>query len=369
MEHARKTFPAPQRTLGVVVERREDETRVTVVPRLVSKVREMGFAVLMENGAGIQSGFPDQEFKDAGVRTVPSNREVFAQADVVLKVGEPDAEELEMLQKDQTLVTFFNMSQSEHILSAVQKAQATCINMNLVPRISRAQKMDALSSMANIAAYRAVLDGFQHLPRISRACSTSSGALPPAKVLVLGAGVAGLSAIATACALGAEVFASDVRSAAKEQVEAMGATFVDIETPVKGNGAGGYAAETTEVFRALQLATYARLIKDMDIVVTTALIPNKPAPLLVTAEMVRSMHPGSVIVDMAAEAGGNCELTIKNDITQDACGVTLIGKTNYPAEMPGQASFFLAQTSSRCSSSSAAGPTSRSTSPTRWCSR
>jgi NAD(P) transhydrogenase alpha subunit len=275
---------------------------------------------------------------------VPSNQEVFQLADIVLMVDEPGEEEYGLIRKDQIIVTFFNLSDAQPLIDAVQRAEASLMNMNLVPRISRAQKLDSLSSMANLAGYRAVLDGFTQLPRIGRACSTSSGSLPPAKVLILGTGVAGLSAIATARGMGAEVSASDVRAAAREQVEAMGAKFVAIEAPVEGEGVGGYAVEVGEVFRAMQLATYARLIKDMDLVITTALIPGRPAPLLVTAEMARSMKRGSVVVDMAAASGGNCDLSQANQIvTDEVSGVVIVGKTNYPAEMAGQASYFLSQ--------------------------
>lgn len=216
-------------------------------------------------------------------------------------------------------------------------------NLALIPRISRAQSLDVLTSMANIAGYRAVLDAFAHFPKFAKPSTTASGNTPPAKVFIVGAGVAGLSAIGTAHALGAKVFASDVRSAAKEQVESMGAVFVEVKGMIQGEGAGGYAKEMDEDFKRRQSELYARMCRECDIVITTALIPNRPAPIVITEQMVSSMKRGSVIVDLAALNGGNCPATVKDEVVITSNGVCVIGKTNYPSEMAPQASEFLAR--------------------------
>merc|ERR1719510_2666552 len=240
------------------------------------------------------------------------------------------------------MVGLWNMLGNEELMEALKESMATFVNLALVPRISRAQKLDALTSMANIAGYRAVIDSFNRLPRFSRPQSTACGAVPPAKVFVIGTGVAGLSAIATAHALGAKVYANDVRDAAREQVESMGAEFIPINASgVSGEGVGGYATEMGESFKNAQLATYARIIPEMDIVIATAMIPNRAAPVLITEEMLRSMKHGSVVSDLAAQTGGNCAATERDKVVTTSSGVTVIGKTGYASEMPAQASEML----------------------------
>jgi len=276
------------------------------------------------------------------VQVAESAVEVLKQADVILKVTAPMLDEVQVLQSSQTMVGFWNMHGVQDLMEALGQSQATFVNLSLIPRISRAQRLDALTSMANVAGYRAVIDAFSHLPRFSRSSVTACGAVPPAKVLVIGAGVAGLSAIATAHALGAKVYANDVREAAREQVESMGAEFVPVDAPgVAGEGVGGYASEMGQAFKEAQLATYARLVPDMDIVISTAMIPNREAPKLLTEEMLRSMRRGSVVVDLAAQTGGNCTSTEKDKVVVTPDGITVIGETNYPSQMPGQASEML----------------------------
>jgi len=340
IEEAAGAYPEASKLVGVIRERRQGERRVSIAPQAVPKLRKMGFGILLESGAGAEAGFSDQEYlKKGGVQVAASAEEVLRQADVILKVNEPMLDEVQQLQGSQTLVGFWNMYGNEELLGALRQSSASVVNLALVPRVSRAQKLDALTSMANIAGYKAVLDAFNQFPRFSRSSVTASGTVPPAKVFIIGAGVAGLSAIATAHALGAKVLANDVRDAAREQVESMGAEFVAINAKgIAGEGSGGYATEMGEDFTRAQLATYARVLKEVDVVISTAMIPNRSAPVIITEEMVASMRPGSVIVDLAASTGGNCALTQKDQTISSPTGVTIIGETNYPATMASQAS-------------------------------
>lgn len=333
-------FPAAVRVIGVIRERRERERRVGISPACVPALRRMGFSVLLEAGAGTPAGFTNDDYtKQGGVHVAESASEVLQQADIILKVNEPLIDEVQMLKSTQTLIGCWNLYGMEDLLEALAQSQASVLNLALVPRVSRAQKLDALTSMANIAGYRSVLDAFNHLPRFSRSSSTACGTIPPARIFVIGAGVAGLSAIATAHSLGAKVFANDVRDATAEQVRSLGAEFIPVDAQgISGEGAGGYATEMGEAFRMAQLATYARVIPDMDVVITTAMIPNRQAPILIPEDVVRSMRKGSVIVDLAAAAGGNCPLARADDIVVSPNGVTIIGETNYPSSMPAQAS-------------------------------
>jgi len=335
-----ETFPDATHTVGVIRERRIGEKRVSLSPNMVPKLRKMGFSILLEAGAGVAAGFTDNDYlKRGGVYVQESSREVLQQADVVLKVNEPLLEEVQVLQGNQMMAAFWNMFGTEELLSQLEKTPATFLNLALVPRVSRAQKLDALTSMGNIAGYRAVLDAFNRMPRFSRSSVTASGSVPPAKVFIIGAGIAGLSAIATASSMGAKVLANDVRDAAREQVQAMGAEFVAIDAEaIAGEGVGGYATEMGQDFKERQLATYARIVKDCDVVIATAMIPNRAAPVVITREMVASMRKGSVIVDLAAQTGGNCALTkVDQTVTSDN-GVTIIAETNYPSSMAGVAS-------------------------------
>lgn len=336
-------YPPAVKVLGILRERRAGEQRVSMTPSSIPRLRKMGFSVLLEAGAGTLAGFSDDDYvKQGGVQVAESAIEVLQNADVVLKANEPMLDEVQVLKKTQTLVGFWNMFGTEDLMEALGQSVATFVNLALVPRVSRAQKLDALTSMANIAGYRAVLDAFHRFPRFSRSSVTACGAVPPARVFVIGVGVAGLSAIATAHSLGAKVLANDVREAAKEQVESMGAEFIPVDARgIEGEGAGGYASEMGEDFHKAQVATYARIIKDVDIVITTAMIPNRKAPVLITQEMVNSMKRGSIIIDLAAQTGGNCELTQADKVVTSSGGVVVVGDTNYPSSMPAQASELL----------------------------
>jgi NAD(P) transhydrogenase len=342
-EGSEDDYPPSCKVLGVLRERRVREQRVAVTPSIVPKLRKMGFSILLEAGAGVGSGFSDEDYlKCGGIQVAESAVEVLKQADVILKVNEPLLDEVQMLQGNQAMAGFWNMYGTEELTEALTQSSASFVNLALVPRVSRAQKLDALTSMANIAGYKAVLDAFNRLPRFSRSSVTASGTVPPARVFVIGAGVAGLSAIATAHALGAKVYANDVREAAREQVESMGAEFVPVDADgIAGEGSGGYAREMGRDFHEAQLATYARIIRNVDIVITTAMIPNRKAPVVITEEMVDSMASGSIIVDLATPTGGNCALTQKDQIEVTSGGVTIIGETNYPSLMPAQSSELL----------------------------
>eukprot|EP00434_Breviolum_minutum_P035833 symbB.v1.2.031733.t1/scaffold3717.1/size51512/3 len=338
-----EVFPEAMKVIGILRERLTGELRVSFAPATVPKLRRMGFSILLETGAGASAGFSDEDYtRHGGVQVAESSVEVLKQADIIFKVNEPLLDEVQMLQGTQTLVGFWNMYGTEELLAALGQVSANVLNLALVPRVSRAQKLDALTSMANIAGYRAVLDAFQRFPRFSRAGSTAFGSVPPAKVFVIGAGVAGLSAIATAHSLGCKVLANDVRDAAREQVESMGAQFIAVDAQgIAGEGAGGYATAMGDDFTRAQLATYARVVPDMDVIITTAMIPNRSAPELITAEMVASMKSGSVIVDLAAPTGGNCVYTEPNRAVLSPNGVTIVGETNYASQMAAQSSEML----------------------------
>jgi len=340
VERQEEVYPEAVKVVGVIRERRAGEQRVSIAPSVVPGLRRMGFSIMLEAGAGTAAGFSDEDYlKHGEVRVAESASEVLLQADVILKVNEPLLDEVQMLKAPQTMVGFWNMYDTQELMEAIGQSQASFVNLALIPRVSRAQKMDALSSMANIAGYRAVLDAFNRLPRFSRSSVTASGAVPPARVFVIGAGVAGLSAIATAHAMGAKVFANDVRDAVREQVQSLGAEFIPVDAEgIAGEGSGGYASEMSDAFNIAQLATYARVIPDMDVVVTTAMIPNRSAPVLIPEDVVRSMRKGSVIVDLAAQSGGNCGLTQVNQTIVSPTGVVVIGETNYPSTMAAQAS-------------------------------
>lgn len=342
-----EVFPPACKVLGVIRERRPGERRVSIAPTVVPRLRRMGFSILMEAGAGTAAGFDDADYVRrggaGGVQVAESAVEVLKQADVILKVNEPLLDEVQMLSNSQCMVGFWNMYGCPELLEALKQSSAAFVNLALIPRVSRAQSLDALTSMANVAGYRAVLDAFNRFPRFSRSSVTACGVVPPARVFIIGTGVAGLSAIATAHSLGAKVFANDVRAdVAREQVESMGAEFIPVDAVgISGEGVGGYATDVGEAFKQAQLATYARVLPDMDIVVTTAMIPNRDAPKLITDEMLRSMKRGAVIVDLAAATGGNCVATKADQVVETADGITVIGETNYPSSMPVQASEML----------------------------
>ncbi len=325
--------------IGVPKEVLSGEKRVATTPEAVGHLRKLGFAVAVEAGAGQAASFTDEAYRAAGAEIVPTAEQLFAGADVVLKVRAPAAAEgeLERLRSGQVLVAFLAPAQNAELLSALAAKGVTALAVESIPRISRAQKVDALSSMANIAGYRAIVEAAEHFGRFFMGQITAAGKIPPAKVLVIGAGVAGLSAIGTARSLGAVVRAFDTRPAVKEQVESMDAQFLMLDFEEQGEGAGGYAKVMSPEFIAAEMALFRRQAEDVDIIVTTALIPGKPAPKLITKDMVEAMKPGSVVVDLAAEQGGNCELTKPGEVAVHE-GVTIIGYTDLPSRLAAQSS-------------------------------
>ncbi|WP_316863483.1 Re/Si-specific NAD(P)(+) transhydrogenase subunit alpha [uncultured Cohaesibacter sp.] len=327
--------------IGTPKELFEGEARVAMTPSSAKQLQKLGYDCVLESGAGALAGFSDQSYAEAGVEIVPNADALWEAADIVAKVRQPQPEELRHLVKGKTLISFFNPAGNEEGMEAAKNAGANVIAMEMVPRISRAQKMDALSSMANIAGYRAVIEAGNNFGRFFTGQITAAGKVPPAKVLIVGAGVAGLAAIGTSVALGAVTYAFDVRPEVAEQVESMGAEFVYLdfeEEQQDGASTGGYASVQSEEFRNAQLAKFREIAADMDIVITTALIPNRPAPKLWLADMVASMKTGSVIVDLAAERGGNVEGTVKDEKVVTENGVTIVGYTDFPSRMGAQAS-------------------------------
>ncbi|QGX99010.1 Re/Si-specific NAD(P)(+) transhydrogenase subunit alpha [Roseovarius faecimaris] len=327
--------------IGTPKEVIEGEARVAMTPDSALQLQKLGHDCVIESGAGDKAGFSDADYKAAGVEVVKTAAALWKAADVVAKVRPPQEAEMKRLRKDQTLISFFSPVAQEAEMKAAAKKGATIVAMEMVPRISRAQKMDALSSMANIAGYRAVIEAGNNFGRFFTGQVTAAGKVPPAKVLVVGAGVAGLAAIGTSTSLGAITYAFDVRPEVAEQVESMGAEFVylDFEDDSQdGSATGGYASVQSDEFREAQLAKFRELAPEMDIVITTALIPNREAPELWTKDMVEAMKPGSVIVDLAAEKGGNCKLTVADEKIVTDNGVTIIGYTDFPSRMATQAS-------------------------------
>ena len=323
--------------IGVPKELHEGERRVATTPDVAAQLIKLGYDVSVESGAGAESSFSDDAYKNAGCSIV-SAADIWQNADIILKVRAPDANEASRISSNQTLVSFFWPAQNPELLETLTKSGATVMAMDSVPRISRAQKMDALSSMANIAGYRAVVEAAQHFGRFFTGQITAAGKVPPAKVLIIGAGVAGLAAIGAAKSMGAIVRSFDTRPEVKEQVESMDAEFLMLDFDDEdGSGEGGYAKVMSDEFIKAEMALFAEQAKDVDIIITTALIPGKPAPRLITADMVASMKDGSVIVDLAAEQGGNCELTQPDQIVESN-GVTIIGYTDLPSRLSAQAS-------------------------------
>ncbi len=325
--------------IGVPREVYEGERRVATTPEVAAQLIKLGFEVAVESGAGAESSFSDAAYQEAGCDVIGTAEDLWSQADLVMKVRAPDGDEAARLRAEQTLISFIWPAQNPELLETLTKSGATVMAMDSVPRISRAQKVDALSSMANIAGYRAVVEAAQHFGRFFTGQITAAGKVPPAKVLVIGAGVAGLAAIGAAKSMGAIVRSFDTRPEVKEQVESMDAEFLmlDFEDDEDGSGEGGYAKVMSEEFIKAEMELFAEQAKDVDIIITTALIPGKPAPKLITAETARSMKDGSVIVDLAAEQGGNCELTVANDVIVDS-GVTVIGYTDLPSRLAAQSS-------------------------------
>jgi NAD(P) transhydrogenase subunit alpha len=327
--------------IGVLREIFGGENRVAMTPESALQLQKLGHTCMIETEAGAASGFSDKAYKEAGVEVVNSALALWEGAAVVVKVRQPSPTEQKKLRDGQTLISFFNPGANKQGMMAAANAGATVIAMEMVPRISRAQKMDALSSMANIAGYRAVIEAGNNFGRFFTGQVTAAGKVPPAKVLVIGAGVAGLAAIGTATSLGAITYAFDVRPEVAEQVESMGAEFVFLdfeEEQQDGAATGGYAAISSPEFAAAQLAKFRELAPDIDIVICTALIPNREAPELWTPDMVDAMKPGSVIIDLAAEKGGNCKMTVMDKKIVTENGVTIVGYTDFPSRMGAQAS-------------------------------
>ncbi|MEM7430589.1 MAG: Re/Si-specific NAD(P)(+) transhydrogenase subunit alpha [Pseudomonadota bacterium] len=325
--------------IGVPKEIHAGEQRVATTPEVAGQLMKLGFDVSIETGAGENASFSDQAYRDAGCEIVDSAEALWGGADIIFKVRAPETVEAVLLKSHQTLISFLWPAQNPELLKQLTDSGATVMAMDSVPRISRAQKMDALSSMANIGGYRAVVEAAQHFGRFFTGQITAAGKVPPAKVLVIGAGVAGLAAIGAAKSMGAIVRSFDTRPEVKEQVESMDAEFLmlDFEDDEDGSGEGGYAKVMSEEFIKAEMALFAEQAEDVDIIITTALIPGKPAPRLITAEMVESMKDGSVVVDLAAEQGGNCELTEPDQVVVKN-GVTLIGYTDLPSRLAAQSS-------------------------------
>jgi NAD(P) transhydrogenase subunit alpha len=332
-------------TIGAPKETFPGENRVAMTPDSAKQLQKLGFTCLVQSGAGTAAGFSDQAYEEAGVEIVKTAANLWKKSDIVTKVRPPNDKELGYLTKDKTLISFFNPGGNTDGLEKAKESGANVIAMEMVPRISRAQKMDALSSMANIAGYRAVIEAGNNFGRFFTGQITAAGKVPPAKVLVVGAGVAGLAAIGTSTSLGAITYAFDVRPEVAEQVESMGAEFVYLdfeEEQQDGAATGGYASVSSPEFREAQLAKFRELAPEMDIVITTALIPNRDAPKLWLEDMVKAMKPGSVIVDLAAERGGNAEGTVKDEKVVTENGVTIIGYTDFPSRMAAQSSTLFA---------------------------
>lgn len=331
-----------RKKIGIPKEIVAGERRVAATPDTVKKLQKLGFDVLVERSAGEGAKFSDAAYQAAGCKIAETAADLWSQADIVLKVQPPQAQangqhEADMLAAHQSLISFIWPAQNQELVDRLSSRQATVLAMDAIPRISRAQKMDALSSMANIAGYRAVIEAANQFGRFFTGQITAAGKVPPCKVMVIGAGVAGLAAIGTAKSLGAIVRAFDTRLVVKEQVESLGADFLELSFAEDGAGAGGYAKTMSPEFIAAEMALFAEQAKDVDIIITTALIPGKQAPLLITQAMVESMKPGSVVVDMAAEQGGNCAVTKRGEIYSYS-DVTIVGITDFPSRMASQSS-------------------------------
>lgn len=330
--------------IAIPKERRSDETRVAGSPDVVSKLISLGFDVVVEKDAGVQANFTDEAFKNAGATIAKDLAATLKGADIVFKIQGPSAEELSKYSKGTMLIASLSAMTDSAGVASYAKAGITTFAMELMPRITRAQSMDILSSQSNLAGYRAVIDGAQEFGRAFPMMMTAAGTVAPAKVFIMGVGVAGLQAIATAKRLGAVVTATDVRPATKEQVESLGGKFLEVDPEMEKDAQteGGYAKEMPPEYFEKQKAVVAEHIKKQDIVITTALIPGRAAPRLITAEMVASMHPGAVIVDLAVEAGGNCEGAKLGEVV-NVNGVRIVGHENMPGRLPEDASSLFAR--------------------------
>lgn len=329
--------------LGIPKEIHAGEKRVATTPEVAEQLIKLGFQINIQSGAGLESNFSDEAYKEVGCSIRKNANTLWKNSDIVLKVRPPEShpelsiDEVELLSKGNYLISFIWPAQNEELMQKLATKEATVLAMDSVPRISRSQKLDALSSMANIAGYRAVVEASQHFGRFFTGQITAAGKIQPAKVLIIGAGVAGLAAIGAAKAMGAIVRAFDTRPEVKEQIESMDAEFLMLEFEEDGTGEGGYAKTMSKEFIQAEMALFARQAMEVDIIITTALIPGKPAPELITEGMVETMKPGSVIVDLAAEQGGNCALTEKDKVVKKH-DVTIIGYTDLPSRLAAQSS-------------------------------
>jgi NAD(P) transhydrogenase subunit alpha len=324
--------------IGVPREVAPGEKRVATVPEVVEKLVKLGFRVVVQSGAGDAANFSDEAYRAAGAEIAPDAAQVWATSDIVFKVRAPNPDEVGLIREGQTLISFIWPAQNPDLMQQLSARKATVLAIDSLPRmLSRAQKMDALTSMAGVSGYRAVIEAAHAFGRPFAGQVTAAGKIPPGKVFIAGAGVAGLAAIGTAVSMGAIVRANDTRSEVADQVKSMGGEFVKVDYEEEGSGGGGYAKVMSEGFQQAQREMYAKQAREVDIIITTALIPGKPAPRLITADMVKTMKPGSVIVDMAAEQGGNCELTEPNKAVVKH-GVTIIGYTDLPSRLARQSS-------------------------------
>ncbi|KER04509.1 Re/Si-specific NAD(P)(+) transhydrogenase subunit alpha [Photorhabdus temperata] len=322
--------------IGVPRERLANEARVAATPSTVEQLLKLGFDVVVESGAGHLASFGDSAYQQVGAEITDRN-DIWG-SDIILKVNAPEDDEIALMKKGSTLVSFVWPAQNPELMQKLSDRKVTVLAMDSVPRISRAQSLDALSSMANIAGYRAIVEAAHEFGRFFTGQITAAGKVPPAKVMIIGAGVAGLAAVGAAGSLGAIVRAFDTRPEVKEQVQSMGAEFLELDFEEEAGSGDGYAKVMSEAFIKAEMALFAAQAKEVDIIVTTALIPGKPAPRLITKEMVESMKPGSVIVDLAAQTGGNCELTQADKLVVTENGVKIIGYTDLPSRLPTQSS-------------------------------
>ncbi len=330
--------PKTAQRIGVPREVFPGEKRVATVPDVVGKLVKLGFSVAVESGAGDLANFSDEVYRAAGAEVIEGAAKLWAASDIVFKVRGPTADEVALMHEGQTLISFIWPAQNPDLMQLLAARNVTALAIDSLPRtLSRAQKMDALTSMAGVSGYRAVIEAANAFGRFFNGQITAAGKVPPAKVFVAGAGVAGLAAIGTAASLGAIVRANDTRAEVADQVVSLGGEFVKVDFVEEGSGGGGYAKVMSEGFQQAQRAMYAQQAKEVDIIITTALIPGKPAPKLITAEMVQSMKPGSVIVDMAGEQGGNCELTVPGEAVVRH-GVTIVGYTDLASRLAKQSS-------------------------------
>ncbi|MGV8948939.1 MAG: Re/Si-specific NAD(P)(+) transhydrogenase subunit alpha [Candidatus Paracaedibacter sp.] len=313
------------------------ECRVAVTPEVSKKLTDLGHDVVLEKGAGAAAGMPDAAYEAVGAKIAKDTKSLYQSADIIIRVSPPTSKEVAALPKDSILIGMLKPFDNEKLAKELAKKKITAFALEFIPRISRAQSMDVLSSQSNLAGYKAVVDAASLFGRAMPMMMTAAGMIPPARVLILGAGVAGLQAIATARRLGGIVSAFDVRPAVKEQVESLGATFVEVESTESGDGSGGYAKEMSTDYKKRQQAKLEEVMRQQDIVITTAQIPGKPAPVLITEKMVKDMKTGSIIVDLAVESGGNCAGSVAGKVVEKH-GVKIMGYPNFPSRIPFDAS-------------------------------